>query len=199
MNGETETGVSIITLADTMDAGHILAQGKTAISPEDTFETMHETLSHLSVPVLMKAIEQLENGTAVYTQQDPSLVTYAPKLQKADGYIDWNKSAEAIVNQIRGLWPWPSAQSVYVSAVSGRHWRIIFSKARAVRRQSKPDDILGQLNDDLQVICGSGALYILELKPAGSHRMDFDAFVNGHQCRPGDLFISAEKALSGPF
>lgn len=199
MNGETVTGVSIITLADTMDAGQILAQGKTPISQYDTFETMHETLSQLSVPVLMEAIEQLENGTAVYMQQDPSQVTYAPKLQKANGYIDWNKSAEAIVNQIRGLWPWPSAQSVYVSSTSGRHWRIIFSKACTVERQNKPDDIVGQLDEHLQVICGSGALNILELKPAGSHRMDFDAFVNGHQCRPGDLFISAEKALSGLF
>ena len=198
MNGETETGVSIITLADEMDAGEVLAQGATAVEPEDTFESMHEKLSQLSVPVLMETIGRIQNGTATYTPQDPAKVTYAPKLKKADGYIDWNKSADDIVNHIRGLRPWPGAQSMYVSSETGRHWRVGLVSATAVERKDA-NGITGQLDTDLSVICGDGALRINKIKPAGSHRMDFEAFVNGHQCRPGDLFISAEKAMSGIF
>ena len=198
-NGETETGISIITLADRMDAGLILAQGKLPIGPEDTFQTMHDKLSELSVPVLMQSIEQLANGTAVFTEQDESQVTYAHKLQKKDGFIDWEKPAGQLVNQVRGLWPWPSAQSVYVSAKTGKHWRTTISSAHALPRDSKTDDVVGQLDENLHVICGQGALEILELKPAGSGLMSFESFVNGHKCKPGDLFISAEKALNGIF
>ena len=199
MMGETETGVSIITLADKMDAGQILAQGKIPIGPNDTFQTMHDKLSELSVSVLMQTIEQLANGTAIFTEQDESLVTYAHKLKKKDGYIDWENTAEQITNQIRGLWPWPSAQSVYVSAESGKNWRVTLSKARPVERVAKPDEVVGQLDENLHVICGQGALEILELKPAGSGLMTFEAYVNGHNCKQGDLFVSADIAMNGIF
>lgn len=197
MNGEPETGVSIITLADKMDAGLVLAQAKTPIAPDDTFQTLHDKLAKLSVPVLMQTIDQLENGTAIFTEQDESRVTYAHKLQKQTGFIDWDRAAEQIADQIRGLWPWPSAQSVYVSAETGRHWRVAVARARPVQSKSTSDKVPGQLNEHLHVVCGEGALEILELKPAGSALMSFASFVNGHNCKPGDLFISAEKALSG--
>ena len=199
MMGEAETGISIITLADQMDAGQILAQGKIPIGDDDTFQTMHDKLSRLSVHVLMEAIEKIDNGTATYTEQNESQVTYAYKLKKKDGYIDWENTAEQITNQIRGLWPWPSAQSVYVSAESGKNWRVTLSKARPIERASKPDDVVGQLGENLHVICGQGALEILELKPAGSGLMSFDAYVNGHNCKQGDLFVSADIAMNGIF
>lgn len=199
MNGEAETGISIITLADRMDAGLILAQDKLPIKPDDTFQTMHDKLAKLSVPVLMKTIEQLENGTATFTKQDESQVTYAHKLQKKDGFVDWEKPADQLANQIRGLWPWPSAQSVYVSAETGKHWRVTISNARPLLRDGNAGDVPGQVDENLHIICGQGALQILELKPAGSGLMSFESFVNGHNCKPGDLFISAEKALDGIF
>jgi methionyl-tRNA formyltransferase len=199
INGETETGVSIITLADRMDAGLILAQGAILISPDDSVESVHDKLSALSVGVLLKTIEQIQQNTAVFIEQDETQVTKAPKLSKEDGYIDWNKSAAAIVNQIRGLWPWPAAQSVYVSSKTGKSWRAAICKAIAVPRANQNGDVSGTLDANLNVICGDGALQILKLKPAGSHLMDFEAYVNGHGCQPGDLFISAEKAMNGLF
>lgn len=199
INGETETGISIITLADRMDAGLILAQDKIPILPDDTVESLYDKLSALAVGTLLKTIEQLDADAAVFAEQDETLVTYAPKLKREDGYIDWNKSAAAIANQIRGLWPWPAAQSVYVCSRTGKSWRVSVCKAAAVPRAQQKDDVSGTLDADLNVICGHGALRILELKPAGSHLMDFEAYVNGHQCQPGDLFISAEKAMNGLF
>ncbi len=197
MNGETETGISIITLADRMDAGQVLAQDKIPIEHDDNFQTLHDKLAALSVPVLMEAIEQLDNGTATFTEQDESQVTYAHKLKKEDGYIDWEKPAAQIVDQIRGLWPWPSAQSVYVCGQTGKHWRTAIAKARALPRKPHPGDVPGRLDDNLHVLCGRDALEILKLKPAGSGLMTFESFVNGHNSKPGDLFVSAEKAFSG--
>ena len=197
INGETETGVSIITLAEKMDAGLILAQDAVAILPDDTVEDVHDKLSALAVPVLMKAIHQFEENSVVYHEQDETQVTYAPKLKREDGYIDWEKSADEIVNHIRGLWPWPAAQSVYVSSGTGKSWRVSVSKARAIPRASKQGDVCGSLDENLNVICGEGALQMLKLKPSGSHLMDFEAYANGHQCQPGDLFVSADKAMNG--
>ncbi|MHC4551688.1 MAG: methionyl-tRNA formyltransferase [Planctomycetota bacterium] len=197
MNGEAETGISIITLADKMDAGLVLSQGKTPITPDDNFQTVHDRLSVLSVDVLMDTIDQIENGTATFTEQDEPLVTYAHRFKKQDGYINWDRPAAEIVNHIRGLWPWPSAQSVYVCSKTGKSWRVTLSAARAVEKADPKDDITGQLDTNLNVICGDGALQILELKPAGSHMMSYEAYVNGHNCCPGDLFISADKAFNG--
>lgn len=197
INGESETGISIITLADKMDAGLVLAQGKTPINADDNFQTVHDRLSHVSVDVLLRTIDEIEAGAATFTEQDPSQVTYAHRFQKKDGFIHWDRSASDIANQIRGLCPWPSAQSVYVCSKTGKSWRVIISKARAVEKANAVDDVTGQMDSDLHVTCGEGALEILEIKPAGSHLMSYEAFVNGHKCRPGDLFISADKALNG--
>lgn len=199
VNGETETGISIITLADRMDAGMILAQDATPILPDDTVQSVHDKLSALAVGTLMKTIEQFDADNVTCCEQDETQVTYAPKLKKEDGYIDWNRSAGAIVNQIRGLWPWPAAESVYVSAKTGKTWRVAMCQAQAVSRTRENGDVSGTLDAHLNVICGDGALQILKLKPAGSHLMDFEAYVNGHDCQPGDLFISAEKAMNGLF
>ena len=98
LNGETETGVSIITLADKMDAGLILAQDTVDISPDDTVKCVHDKLSTLSVPVLMRTIEQIADGSSAYLEQDPAQVTKAPKLKKEIGYINWDNPAEKIVN-----------------------------------------------------------------------------------------------------
>lgn len=199
MNGETETGVSIITLADRMDAGFVLAQNKTPIRPDDTVQDVHDRLAQIAVPVLMNTIDRFTDNSVVYIEQDETLVTMAPKLKKDSGFIDWNKPAGQIFNTIRALWPWPAAQSVYVCSKTGRSWRTAVAKAVAVDRPCQPGDVVGMLDENLNVICGQGALRLIELRPAGSHLMDFDAFVNGHQSTPGDLFISAEKAMSGPF
>lgn len=197
MNGEKQTGISIITLADQMDAGLIVAQEAIEILPDDSVECVYDKLSLLSVPTLMETIQKIDDGTAIYREQDPALVTKAPKLKKKDGYIDWDNPASKIVNQIRALWPWPAAETIYVCSKTGKSWRVGISNALAVERQIKQGDITGALDENLNVICGEGALKILELKPAGSRLMDFESYVNGHECSTGDLFVSTEKAMEG--
>jgi methionyl-tRNA formyltransferase len=197
MKGEEETGISIITLADKMDAGLILAQRTTGILPSDTVRRVHDKLSELSVSTLMETIDKIGAGSATYQEQDPAQVTNAPKLKKQDGYINWDSPASQIVNQVRALWPWPAAETIYVCSKTGKSWRVGISKAIAVDRPPRQGDVTGALDENLNVICGEGALKIIELKPAGSRLMDFASYVNGHQCRMGDLFLSTEKAMEG--
>jgi len=195
INGESETGVSIITLADRMDAGLILAQARTAIQPEDDFQTLHNRLAGLSAPLLMETIAAIENGTAVYQPQDEKQVSKAPKLKKEHGFIDWSGSAARIANQIRGLWPWPGAVAVYVSAKTGKSWKVIIAKTAVIKTAADPGQVCGMLDDKLNIICGQGRLKILELKPAGSGLMDFHSFVNGRYGGPGDLFLPMERVM----
>jgi len=199
INGETETGISIITLADRMDAGLILAQDAIPILPDDTVESVHDKLSALAVGVLLKTMDQFADGSVTGREQDETQVTQAPKLKRKDGFIDWDRPAGEIVNKIRGLWPWPAAQSVYVCSKTGKSWRVAICQAQAVPRTKEKGDLCGTLDANLNVICGDGALHLLKLKPAGSHLMDFESYVNGHDCQPGDLFVSAEKAMNGLF
>jgi methionyl-tRNA formyltransferase len=197
VNGEAETGVSIITLADRMDAGAVLGQAQVPIKPEDTVQDVHDRLSEISVPVLLGTIDQIERGTVVHARQDEAQVTYAPKLKKEHGYIDWNKSASDVVNQVRGLWPWPGAQSVYVSIRTGKHWIVTLKQVQAVTYDNARGVPAGTINEQMDVVCGQGALKIVQLKPSGSDLMSFESFVNGRQVGPGDLFISEEKAFKG--
>jgi len=195
IQGETETGISIITLADRMDAGFILAQAKTGISPDDTAESLHDRLAELSPPLLLETIDQIAAGTAVYTAQDESQVSFARKLKKSDGFIDWSRPAEEIANRTRGLWPWPGAQTDYVSARTSKCCRVTIANASPLPEAGSQPGTYGMLDQDLNVICGRGRLKILRIKPAGSALMDFKDFVNGRATRPGDLFMPVEKGL----
>ncbi len=195
MRGETRTGISIITLAQRMDAGSVLAQDSIAIAPEDTFSTLHQKLAELSAPLLLATLDAIEQGRAVYTPQDETLVTYAPKLTKPDGYIDWQRPAEQIANQIRALSPWPGAQSVYVASASGRSWRVTLDSVAVVQTANGLGDVPGMLDSNLHVICGKNRLNIIAIKPSGSDKMTFEAFARGRSCKPGDLFLPLETVL----
>ena len=176
-----------------MDAGCILAQTKLAIEPFDNAETLHDKLAQAAPPVLLETIDQIAAGTAEYTPQDPSKVTCAHKLKKTDGILDFSQPAESIKNKIRGLWPWPGAQTDYVSAKTSKCIRVTIAQAGVVKTPTPQKHTFGLLDENLNVICGKDTLKILKIKPAGSALMDFKDFVNGRAARPGDLFMNIEE------
>jgi methionyl-tRNA formyltransferase len=192
INGEAETGISIITLAEKMDAGKILAQGRTDIGPDETAGQLHDRLAQIAAPLLLKTIDQIANGTAVYAEQDHSKATFAPKLKKTDGFINFGGSAEVLARKIRGLWPWPGASADYVSKKSGKSVRVTIAGAEVVESSNPAGLPVGTLDENLNVICGGNALKITRIKPAGSALMDFKAFTNGRQTHPGDLMTKIE-------
>ena len=193
INGEKQTGISIITLAEKMDAGLICAQAKTDIGADETAGELHDRLATMAAPLLMKTLDKIADGSIVYTEQDDSEATPAPKLKKSDGFLDFNESAEFLARKIRGLWPWPGASAVYVSKKSGRSLRVAIAMAEQVETAHPAGSAVGMLDENLNVICGDGALKITKIKPAGSALMAFEDFVNGRATQPGDLFTKVNN------
>jgi methionyl-tRNA formyltransferase len=193
IEGEKQTGISIIALAEKMDAGDILAQAQTNISPNETAGQLHDRLATIAAPLLLNAIEQIAGGTAVYTPQDHSEATLAPKLRKSDGFLSFDEPAEMLQRKIRGFWPWPGASAMYVSQKTEKPLRVTIATAE-VARDSNPADLPpGTLDENLNVICAQDALKITKIKPTGSRLMNFRDFVNGHQTQAGDNFIKIER------
>lgn len=188
INGEKETGISIITLAERMDAGQILAQAETELSPDETAGELHDRLGQIAAPLLVETIDNIAAGTATYTEQDHSEATLAPKLKKSDGLLDFTASAESVRRRILGCWPWPGASAIYVSEKTGKQQRVTIAHADLVQTENAAALPAGTLDQDLNVICSRNALKITRIKPEGSRIMDFKAFVNGRHTRPGDIF-----------
>jgi methionyl-tRNA formyltransferase len=193
LRGETRTGNSIITLAEKIDAGDILAQSETAIGPLETAGELHDRLAQLAAPLLLETLDKIDAGTATYTQQNPAEVTCAPKLRKSDGLLDFAESAEALALKIRGFSPWPGAAAGFVSQQTQKTTRVVIALAEVVSSTGTVPLPAGTFDEALNVACGKGQLKILKLKPASSALMDFKAFLNGWRVRPGDKLVKIEE------
>ncbi len=193
INGDTTGGVSIITVADKMDSGDILAQKETAIAPNETAGQLHDRLALLSTDLLLNTIDAIEKNTAIYTEQNHAMATSAPKLKKSDGYIDFTDSAGSLHNKVRGLFPWPSASCHYTNN-SNTIIRVVIEKAAIIDSDTKSELAAGTLDNDLNIVCGTGLLKIEQIKPAGKKTMAFDDFVNGYRVFAGDNFSKIEPA-----
>jgi methionyl-tRNA formyltransferase len=193
INGDKQTGISIIALAEKMDAGDILAQSTTDIGTDETAGRLHDKLAKMAALLLLKTIDQIADGTVVYTKQDHSKATLAPKLKKSDGFLDFNEPAEVLQRKIRGFWPWPGASAMYISQKTEKPLRVTIAMAEVLKASNPAKLPLGTLDEYLNIICGRDALKITKIKPTGSRLMDFRDFVNGHQTRPGDSFVKIEQ------
>ncbi len=189
INGETQTGISIITLAEKMDAGDVLAQAKTDIAADETAGQLHDRLAQIAAPLLLKTIEKITDGTVTYTAQDHSKATLAPKLKKSDGFLDFSESAGSLARKILGLWPWPGASAIYAPKETQKSLRVTIAKAKVVETSNPARMSAGTLDENLNIICGENALKITKIKPEGSRLMDFKDFVNGWRTVPGDIFM----------
>lgn len=193
INGETITGNSIITLSDKIDAGQILAQAETEITPDDTAGSLHDKLAQSAAPLLLETVEKIAAGTAVYTEQDHSKATCASKLGKSDGYLDFAEPAKVLAAKIRGFWPWPGASADYISKETNKSARVTIAMAEVVTSSNPTGLPTGTLDEDLNIICGENALKVTRVKPGGSALMDFKCFTNGRHTKPGDVFENIES------
>jgi len=193
INGESQTGISIITLAEKMDAGDILGQAITDIRPDETAGELHDRLAKLAAPLLLKTLAKIADDTVIYTAQNHSRTTPALKLKKSDGILDFTEPAELLQRKIRGFWPWPGASTIYLSKKTNKSTRVTIAMAEIVGTLNSTGLSTGTLDENLNVICGANALNIIKIKPAGSALMDFKDFVNGQHTQPGDMFVKIEK------
>ncbi|MCX5646988.1 MAG: methionyl-tRNA formyltransferase [Phycisphaerae bacterium] len=197
---ETHTGISIITLADKIDAGDILAQSQTTIGPQETAGELHDRLAQSVAPLLLlEVLASLEAGAATYTKQNDAEATFAPKLRKPDGFLDFNEPAQVLARKIRGFWPWPGATASYTSEQTQKSTRVVLALAEAVPSSGAAPLPVGTFDRERTVVCGEGRLTIQKIKPAGSGLMSLHAFINGWHLQPGDRLTKIEEETSmGP-
>ena len=176
LNGERETGVTIMYMARELDAGDILHVLKTDIDPREDAQALTARLAELGAQALAETIEQLRTGTACRTPQDHSAYTYAPMLTKDMGIIDWTKPAGHIHNQVRGLIPWPCASTELGGAtVKVFRTEVLGDTGKA------PGTVAAAGKAGIDVACGDGHLLrILELQPQGGLRMAAADYLRGH-------------------
>jgi methionyl-tRNA formyltransferase len=192
INGERKTGISIVALSEKMDAGDILAQQECEIGPDEAAGHLHDRLARIAAPLLLNTIDKIERGLVIYTKQDHSKATLAPKLKKADAFLDFGEPAELLRRKILGFWPWPGASAVYVSQKSKKSQQVMIAEAQIVPISNPTGLAVGTLDEDLNIVCGRDALRVTKIKPAGGSLMDFRDFANGRQTQPGDMFIKIE-------
>ncbi|KYO66750.1 methionyl-tRNA formyltransferase [Thermovenabulum gondwanense] len=184
INGERETGVTIMWMDEGMDTGDIFLQEKIVIEDNWTSEDLSIRLSNLGADLLLKSLKEIERGNLLRIPQEDKKATYAPILKKEHGLIHWYKSAKDIYNLIRGTYPWPGAYTFF----KGQEIKIW--KAQYRKDQSEnPGRIIKILkNEGILVGTGDGTLLITELQETGRKRMKAWDYVIGHPISEGDEF-----------
>lgn len=178
VNGDKETGVTIMRVVPELDAGDILGQVSTPINPEETVETVHDRLALLGGELLAGVVEEIAAGTVRSIPQDPALVTFAPMLSRALSPIDWGRSAAQIHNQVRGLVPWPAAST---DIFGGEAVKVFSVTETGAKTEKNPGTVVCAGKEGIDVACGDGkVLRILELQAPGSRRMPAADYLRGH-------------------
>ncbi len=184
LNGESETGVTIMKMDAGMDTGPILAQAATPIRTEDNAQTLHDRLAGLGAELLVATLPEYVCGKIPARPQPAEGVSSAPKLNKQDGRIDWGQPAQAIGNRIRAFTPWPGAFT-FLPAAPQPHLLKLWRAEVVEGAAAAPGTILQSGKSGLVVACGQGALVIRELQREGSRRLAAPEFLAGHPLQPG--------------
>ena len=169
ISGDAETGVTIMRVVTALDAGPMLAAVRVPIDVDDTTTTVEALLARRGAALLVQTLDHIEAGIAQETPQDEALVTYAPKLTKAEGLVDWSLPAAHIHNLIRGLWPWPHA----FSYLGERRYILHRSRRSPLTHSATPGTIIAASTaEGLHVGCGDGlGIELLELQLEGKRVM----------------------------
>lgn len=180
--GDTETGNSVITLADRMDAGLVLGRSRRTIEPKQTAGDLHDLLAQDGAPLVADVLAREANGETVAEEQDEALVTLAGKMSKDDGWVDFARPANECRNRVHGLTPWPGVSAGF------RGERLKLLRVEAVEGRSEQEP--GRVADTKEglVACGEGLLRLVEVQPAGKKPMGWDAFARGARVEEGERF-----------
>lgn len=181
INGEAETGVTIMQLDAGMDTGAILLQDPMPILPQDTAATLHDRLAVLGAKLLGKALDQLNDGAWAPVAQDEARATYAAMMKKEDGLIDWGKDARSLVNQVRGMTPWPGCFTFLDDKMLKIH------RAGAIEKshREQPGTVVTAEPAGIEVAAGRGSVLLQEVQLEGKKRMSAGDFLKGYRCAAG--------------
>lgn len=186
LNGDMTTGVTIIRLNEKMDEGDILAMEKVSIFPDETAGELEARLAEIGSEVLINTISNMDKITP--RKQDHSKATYAPKINKEDGLIDWKEEASIIERKVRAFNPWPSAFTYF----QGKRLKII--SGRAILGKNSPEKPAGLIlavdKSGIMVCCGKGSVFLItSLQPENKKLMSAYSFSLGQKLKPESSFL----------
>ncbi|NLZ39374.1 MAG: methionyl-tRNA formyltransferase [Firmicutes bacterium] len=182
MAGDKESGITIMLMDEGMDTGDIVLCQAIPIHSNDTAGTLHDKLAELGADLIVKAIKQINEGTARYQKQKECLATYAEPLKSEDERINWCNSTESIHNQVRGMNPWPGAYTE-LNGIRLKVW-----EGQPSEGQGRPcGSVLAKSSAGLVVATGDGAYLITKLQPQGKKIMSAAAFLRGHHISLGTV------------
>ena len=175
LDGLKETGVSAQHMVREMDAGDVIDVEKTEIGENETAGELLDRLAGLAAKLLSRVLGRVKSGDACPgVPQDPEHITFAPMLDKTMCPIDWNKTAQQVHNQVRGLHPWPVA----TMELKGQKFKV--HATRIVEGKGQPGEILGLTKTGLKIACGEGAVEVISLQAEGGKRMNAPDYFRGH-------------------
>ena len=179
--GDTETGITIMQMDQGLDTGGMLAHDSLPILENDTAQTLHDKLATQGAASIVMALQRMERGVLHSQPQNDSAATYAAKLSRAEGLMDWSKSAVELALAVRAFNPFPVAQAKF----QGETWRI-WDAGVVDRTEGAPGEILQADKRGILVGCGTGALLLKEIQKAGGKRLPASSFLAGNRVNPGD-------------
>lgn len=174
--GDAETGITLMQMDAGLDTGAMLTRVRVPIAPDDTTASLHDKLATIGAASVVDALSRLDSLRP--QPQDNAHATYAAKIGKDEARLDWQQDAALLARQVRAYNPFPGAFTV----LGGKTVKIWGARAVAIRATGDPGEIIPGQRDELIVACGTGALVLTELQPAGGKRMSAEAFIAGHAC-----------------
>jgi len=183
LEGDDETGVTVIRMDEGLDTGDMLGRERVSIDPAWTAGDLSAVLAETGATLLVRVLSQVEFGAAEPAAQDASGASVAPMLRKRDGCIPWTRPAREVHNHIRGMTPWPGAFTFCVDGRSGRRLRLTVLASAVVDAsgtRGEAGTVLETTDRGLVTACGTGSVLIREVKPAGGRAMSGVDFARGH-------------------
>ncbi|ARU62381.1 methionyl-tRNA formyltransferase [Tumebacillus avium] len=191
LEGDANSGVTIMRMVQALDAGDMISQVVVPIAEADTVSSLHDKLAAAGSKLLIETLPSIANGTHTETPQDESLVTYSPNLSRDDERIDWSRDARTLYNQVRGLNAWPVAFTTFSHKVM-KIWQARINEEESAPT-AEPGTVVKTTDDSIIVQCGKGTLALLEIQPAGKRRMLVTEYLRGVKPAPGSKFGDREE------
>jgi methionyl-tRNA formyltransferase len=182
LNGDAETGVTIMKMNAGMDTGDIVSQEILSVAPTDNSQTLYDRLAKSGAELLVKTIPDYAQGKIQPRPQPATGVSHAPKIKKEDGRLDWNQPARALWNRVRAMTPWPGA---FTNLSNPQPGLLKIWEAEVVSRTGRPGEVLHADKTGIIVGCAADALRILALQREGGRRMSAQDFLAGNPLQPG--------------
>jgi len=185
LNDERETGVTIMKMDEGLDTGDLLASQSTPITPADNAQTLHDRLAMIGAGLLVKTVPEYVAGKIVPRKQPQTGASYARKITKEDGRLDWTQPARSLWNRVRALVPWPGTYT-FLSAEPKPTLLKIWQAEITDQSSASPGEVLESSRSGIVVACGQQALRIVELQREGGRRMSAQDFLAGHPLSAGE-------------